>query len=810
MTLVFLTIAWVLGIVAGRAVTPPGSWLVPMNVAALLATGSTLILRRGRQTAPSEATSAAVLTAFVLGLTRIAILQLVGTQFQIAHYVGSTDAAIHGWVCADPDIRDTYTQITVRVESVVIKDESIPVGGKVLASVPHYPSVHYGDRVTVCGNPRVPPETDEFAHREYLLSRGITCYVPYARASVAGRRPRTGLIRRALGVKQRLRDVIESILPYPDAGLLAGILLGLGHTLPDELDAAFRRVGLTHIIVISGFNISLVAQIMMLSQGLVRRQVSLVVSIITVGLYALFVGADPPVARAAYMGVLYLTAPLVGRKSHSLTSLAFATLVMTATSPLVLWSVSFQLSFASTLGLIAMEPLLGESLAQFLELRGASGGVQRLARGFRDLVLVTLVAQAMTLPIIWHHFAEVSVLSLLANVLVLSIQPIIVVAGAAATMLGVLSLPVGRVAAWFVWPFLRYTIWVVERLGSLSWAAYPVPRLDAEGAILIYAALGAITFHLANRTRSSAPGGSPDSTGASSTSARGLASRDRLRIVGLAGMALITALIWMTVVSLPDGRLHIYFLDIGQGDAILIRSQGGHTVLVDGGPDPLLLASRLGKALPFWQHHLDVVVATHADQDHLAGLIPVMRHYDVSFAIESPVMGDTPLAREWHEAVTQAEVVAITAARGHILTLDDDTYIEVLHPEAQERFLDTADGNRNSVVLRVVCGSFQALLTADVDDTVEADLVSDVVPLQSTVLKAGHHGARSSTSEGFLAAVKPQVVVISAGIGNSFGHPHPEVLARLADTDCTTLRTDEAGTVEIITDGERVWLQTSR
>jgi len=127
MTLVFLTIAWVLGIVAGRAVTPPGSWLVPMNVAALLATGSALILRRGRQTAPSEATSAAVLTAFVLGVTRIAILQLVGTQFQIAHYVGSTDAAIHGWVCADPDIRDTYTQITVRVESVVIKDESIPV-----------------------------------------------------------------------------------------------------------------------------------------------------------------------------------------------------------------------------------------------------------------------------------------------------------------------------------------------------------------------------------------------------------------------------------------------------------------------------------------------------------------------------------------------------------------------------------------------------------------------------------------------------------------------------------------------------------
>lgn len=803
MTLVYLTIAWVLGILAGRACAPPLSWLLAAAGAALAMLVTSLLAHRHQQTA-------AALCAFALGAARVALPLALESGTPDLEHVDAGEVEILGWVCAEPEIRDTYTQITLRAMSITESANSSPASGKVLASIPHYPQVRYGDQVVLQGTPCTPPETDTFSYGEYLLSRGITCYVPFARATIVGQQPRTGMIRQALEVKQRLRDVIESILPSPDAGLLSGILLGLGHTLPDELEVAFRRVGLTHIIVISGFNISLVAQIVMLLQHLIHRQMALLVSIVTVAAYALFVGADPPVARAAYMGLLYLIAPLVGRKSHSLTSLAFATLVMTATNPLVLWSVSFQLSLTSTLGLIVMEPTLSASLFEALEHRGAPDGAFRSLAVIRDLVLVTLVAQAMTLPVIWYHFAEVSVISLLANILVLSIQPAIVVLGATATVLGVINLGIGRVAAWLVWPFLRYTIWVVQRLGSLPWAAYPVPRLGAVGAFAIYVLLGALTLrvrHHAPSTDATAPEGTaPHTTPAEER----LDWRDRLAIAGLAALGLGVVLVWVGVGSLPDGRLHIYFLDIGQGDAILIRSESGHTVLVDGGPDPLLLASRLGSILPFWQRDIDVVVATHADQDHLAGLIPIVRHYDVSYTIASPVMGSTPLAQEWRSTIEQSEITTLTAVQGCVLSLDNDTTLEILHPRADAIPDAAADGNRHSVVLRVTCGAFQALLTADIDETAESALVSQDIPLEATVLKAAHHGAGTSTSSAFLQAVAPQVAIISAGAENTFGHPHPQVLARLESAGCMILRTDQMGTVEIITDGETAWIHTAR
>jgi len=573
----------------------------------------------------------------------------------------------------------------------------------------------------------------------------------------------------------------------------------LGYTLPGYLYKAFRTTGLTHIIVISGFNISLVSQAVILSsRRFLHRWVALRASLIAVGLFTIFVGPSPPVTRAALMGCVFIGGQLAGRRSHALTSLAFASLVMMICNPLLLWSVSFQLSFASTLALIVLEPFLVRHGYAWMERWAGSDRALRWTHIAESVLVATVAAQIATLPIIWHHFAEVSLLSLLANVLVLPVQPAIMLFGSIATALGALWQPAGQAAAWVVWPFLRYSIGVVELLTKWPLAALKVPRISATVVWAFYALVSVLLFS-GDRPKVPAP-------------AHGNGTKEQpLSIkVGLFVPALVALLIWAGASSLPDGKLHLYLLDVGQGDAILVRTPGGRTILVDGGPDPILLTSSLGPALPFWQRRIDLVVATHVDQDHLAGLVPVIERYRVPLALEPPRMDDCPLSARWHAVLAEAHTEVVQASRGMQIKLGKGLRLDVLHPRA-DVIDDTAfDDNENSLVLRVVMGHRTMLLTADIGEQGEGDLLASGLPVCADLLKVAHHGAASSSSAAFLAAVDPQIAVISMEADSRFGHPSEEVLARLSAADCRVFRTDRDGTIEFITDGQRCWVKLHR
>jgi len=641
--------------------------------------------------------------------------------------------------------------------------------------------------------------------------------MPRARARVVGIRP--GLLvatRRAGGrLKTHLRGVINSILPNPEAGLLNGMLLGLGHTLPDDVETAFRRSGLTHIIVISGYNIGLVLTLFLLGRGLVRYQVTLLIGMVAIGIYSLFVGTSPPVARAALMGILFALGTLLGRRSHSLTALAFATLVMVAANPYILWSVSFQLSAGATLGLLVMERRLGEALSALAERRGT--GWQRAAGIIREGLLATVAAQAATLPIIWYHFAEVSVISLAANVLVLSIQPLVLIGGVLATLAGCVALPLGRAAGWLVWPALRYTLAVVERLGSLPWASVAAPTLTAgevwAGYAVLALAIALVRGGTLHTPTPAVPAGGGRPVGRASTvpaTQGGAPAGGRGSLYGLGALALVAAAVWGAAIGMPDGRAHVTFLDVGQGDAVLIRSASGRTILVDGGPDPTTLLARLGRALPFWERRIDLVVATHADGDHLTGLLPVLEHYEVGAALESPAMAPGALTDEWQRALAANNVPCTTAWRGAHIEVGDGLLVEVLHPPDPVRPPPNADLNPLSLVLRVTAAGQSVLLTADVDAATEQALITGGLPLTATALKAAHHGAATATSDAFLEAVRPSVAVISVGAENTYGHPAPATLERLRGAGASVWRTDACGAVDLVLDPDGLLVRTAR
>lgn len=271
-------------------------------------------------------------------------------------------------------------------------------------------------------------------------------------------------------------------------------------------------------------------------------------------------------------------------------------------------------------------------------------------------------------------------------------------------------------------------------------------------------------------------------------------------------LALVAAAVWLGVLGLPDGQLHVYFLDVGQGDAILIVAPDGRQILIDGGPSPTALLSELGAVLPFWDRHLDLVVLTHPDGDHITGLIPLLERYRVAQVLDTPLSEDATLAVSWLESLKRAGIERIYAQRGMVLRVGA-VQLTVLNPRAVPMTGTASDDNNNAIVLRLDYGRSSVLLTGDAEQEAEADMIAAGLPLPADVLKVGHHGSNGSSSAAFLAAVAPQIAVIQVGAQNTFGHPHPAVLARLSAAQ--VLRTDQHGRIEMISDGKR-WQVHSR
>ncbi len=270
-------------------------------------------------------------------------------------------------------------------------------------------------------------------------------------------------------------------------------------------------------------------------------------------------------------------------------------------------------------------------------------------------------------------------------------------------------------------------------------------------------------------------------------------------------LALLAAIAWFALARLPDGKLHVWFLDVGQGDAILIRAPDGRQILVDGGPSPAALLDELGEVLPFWDRSLDLVVLTHGDADHVTGLVPLLERYGVTTAVDGAQPGDRE-STAWLAAIEAAGIPRVTATRGTRLAAGA-MVLTVLSPDA--RSIEGAwSSNDGSLVLRLDYGETSVLLTGDAEEAAEQAMMAAGLPLNVDVLKVGHHGSAASTSTAFLARVAPQVAVISVGAENRFGHPSPEVLARLASVQ--VLRTDQHGRIEVISDGQKLSVRWER
>ncbi len=262
--------------------------------------------------------------------------------------------------------------------------------------------------------------------------------------------------------------------------------------------------------------------------------------------------------------------------------------------------------------------------------------------------------------------------------------------------------------------------------------------------------------------------------------------------------------VWISIFHVPAARLRVSVLDVGQGDSILVQGATGIQMLIDGGPDHSVLR-KLPKEIGFFDRSIDLVVETHPDKDHIAGLSDVFDRYAVSYFMSPGVPNDTSPTRALEHAVSsEPGAQAFTARRGMRIHLGGGAYADVLYPD---RDMPAGETNDGSVVMRLVYGNTSFMLTGDLSSKIEDHLVAidrGEGNLASTVLKAGHHGSKYSTDDAWLAAVRPEIVAISAGKDNSYGHPSPETLARIKSEGARILSTIDNGTLHFVSDGVSV------
>jgi competence protein ComEC len=789
MTIIYLGIAWLVGIgIATVADLPVWPWLAAALTGLVLA----LILRRQ----PASRLWLFALSALFLGAARYtAAVPHFGPE-HVAYFNGQ-ELVLTGLIAAEPQGYDRILNLRLEAESIIEPDGSNrPVEGEVLVATSPFQSIPYGARLRLSGRLETPPEDADFSYREYLAHQGIHSQMNRPQIELLAEGQGSAVYSSILTLKERAKETIQRLLPDPQAALLTGILLGDDNGLPPELDEQFRVTGMSHIIAISGFNIAILTGVLLAaSRPIFGHKRSAWFVLAGIALYTILVGADAAVVRAAIMGALFvIAARLLGRPTFAPAGLFAAAIAMTLADPYILWNIGFQLSFAATLGLMLyVGPWSRWAETRFRRFADPETA-NRLTRTLSEIVLATLAAMLLTLPIIAYHFGQLSLVSPLANLFILPAQPGVMIWGGVATLAGMVAPAVGQLFAWVAWLFLTWTIGLVRLFAGFPLASVPI-SISPLAIVALFASILGLTWYVRQ---------TPERR---SDLLEGLGTNlPRRAILGVIAIVAVLTVAW--ALSQPDGKLHVSFLDVGQGDATFIQTPTGRQILIDGGALPSVINDHLGRQIPFWDRDIDIIVATHPDVDHVAGLPGVFDGYLVGRLITNGQEAEEQSYQALLTAASENETPIHPATAGEVIAIGDGVQLEILNSSDRRPAAKDRSDNDNSVAIRLLYDDFSLLLTGDAGETAEREMLSEGRPLAALVYQAGHHGSRTSSTAAFLEAVQPQYVIVSAGEDNRFGHPHEEMLQRAADVGAAVLRTDKLGTIEVISDGKVMWWES--
>lgn len=709
------------------------------------------------------------------------------SRFSIQHQVSDQPITIEGVISERPSVTFDGSRVVVHGERVIRGDRSEPVTGILQLFVSAGEVVlTRGDRVRFVSRISVPRRLGipgEFDYSRYLAWQGISATgrvatpsdIVLIRAAAVESTQRTiDRFARILGDSIRLSISDERV-----SSVLTALLIGDQRRIPPDLSAAYTRAGVNHILSISGFHIGIIAAFItvLVIWILTRfeytalhwntRKTAVLIAVPAMFAYLLLTGNAPATARSVIMLTVFAAALFVERERDAINTLLLAAFLLVALNPPTFFDVTFQLSFLSLWGILVAVPHIMKFTASF------NSSWQRCVVQF---VAASCAAAGVTLIPVLYIFKIASLNGILTNFLIVPLL------GYGAVLTGFVALPMIVVL-----PSLApYILWPAAALVEIS-----------NRFIMWCSALPVLTFHGINEW-------DMFFFLLFMTCMTFLKKRILICIAGVV-IPVSAIVLHLYLASKSDGRLHITMLSVGQAESMLVRLPDGSNLLIDGGGylhdtahdfGQRVLAPALGA---LHVARIDRMVATHNHPDHSGGLPFVIKNFTVG-EFWSGGEVSTDIQRELiRRGVPQRTVVG-----GDILHLPGAVTITVLSPakamyESTEG--DESGVNEQSLVFRLSYGRFSMIFCADAGFEAEESLLAGHYELKSTVLKVGHHGSRYSTSEKFLERVHPGIALLSAGAGNRFGLPSTRTVELLRSKGIHLYRTDQDGTLELVTDG---------
>ena len=617
--------------------------------------------------------------------------------------------------------------------------------------------------------PAPPGNPGEFNYPAYLSSHHVYYLLKVEEPEDLREYPdQTKMPSPSFLLRSSMVEKTRAVLPADEAALILAMVLGIIDNLDEDLYQDFQRTGLVHLFAVSGINVGFVIVFasLIIAAGQLSRRVGLYVTIFLILLYSSLTGWPISVQRAVIMAVLSLLAAYLGRSHNPSNGLGLAALIILALDPCALFTISFQLSFLATWGLVALYP----AVRSYLNIR----------RRVWDLLLVPVCAQLAVLPLIAYYFHLITPVSLISNLLATYLAGGIVILGFVALLL---VLPFPFLSSLLLIPtgFCAYLLLSINSLCKTMPLAYWLVATPPPAVVGCYFA-GLLWLLWGLRAKAS--------------------RKQVLRPVLVMSSAVLLLLVppwWF-----QKGQVQVTFIDVGQGDSILIKSPRNRFVLIDGGGS---LFSDVGrrKVLPYLNHlgvnRLFMVINTHPDVDHMQGLLAVMQDRKVDHVGVAAVSTQEHLTQNLLDLANQQGSGVLALKQGQTMNLDGMT-LSVWYPPGTEAA--GTETNDQSLVLHCRFGEFSALLTGD-QSKENLEKILHQHREKSLIVKAPHHGSRYSWCTDLDRAA--QWLVLSVG-NNAFGHPHQEVLRDIEKGGARLLRTDRDGLITFSSDGQELQLQT--
>lgn len=637
-------------------------------------------------------------------------------------------------------------------------------GGLILTYYPksddEIPAARIGDKISADGNLKLisnyknPGQIDSVTR---LKADGITARMSATKQIVTIEAVDGGLwtkfLRLVAAIREHYRESMAQVMSREDAAAIFAMLFGGYAGLNPELVEDFATTGIVHILSVSGSHMTILSGAVAALCKICKfpRTITFATGFFVIGTYSFLSGLLPQVLRSATMGVLIFFAKTLGAEAEGARLLTLTALAMLIDQPLLIFDVSFQLSFTSTAGLMYLSGDLNQRL-------------HRLPKLFKAAASITFAAQLTSLPVVVWYFNRISLSSVLADMFVMPLLEIVINVGLLSGIIAAIVPSVGKIFFTVMALTFGASAEINRALAHLPLSSVQIPTLGLTAGFFYYVAL---IF--------------------------------RRPIILLP----IIILLAVSVFRLGGG-LEVSFVDVGQGDCAVVVTPHGKCMIFDAGGVREKMFDTGGRiVVPYLKHEnireVDKIFLTHAHEDHAGGAGTVIKKIPVGEIITA---GESPAEYAAVFGISEERLPNLRAGHSGEVFDVDGVKVEILFAP------NVGKGNEISNVYRIRYGDVSFLITGDLVTEVEAQILAAGVDVQSTVLKVAHHGSATSSSEKFLRAVNPKCAVICVGYGNTFGHPRAEVLERLENLQTKIFRTDRDGLIKFRTDGKNLRVET--